>query len=74
MTSVRITAVRRACHQDLIDLYENPLENPCDVNVGDVFISIDGQRPEDLCESAWHSMEYFVKSLAEGKGNFYDGM
>ena len=26
-----------------------------------------------LCASAWESMEAFVKALAEGGGNFFDG-
>ena len=32
-----------------------------------------GQKPEELCESAWGSMSYFVTELANGGGNFYDG-
>ena len=26
-----------------------------------------------MCDSAWESMEKFVKELARGGGNFYDG-
>ena len=73
MKKVRITAVKQVRHDDLIARYENPIEHPCDVRVGDVFVSVNGERPEDLCESAWESMEKFVKALAEGGGNFYDG-
>ena len=73
MAKVRITAVRKVCHQDLMEKYENPIEHTCDIEVGQTFISENGERPADLCESAWGSMEYFVKELAEGRGNFYDG-
>ena len=73
MYDVRITAVRKVCHQDLMQIYENPIENACDVQEGQIFISKNGERPEGLCESAWESMEYFVKELANGRGNFYDG-
>jgi uncharacterized repeat protein (TIGR04076 family) len=73
MRKVRITAVRQVVHKDLMELYENPIEHACDIREGDVFISVDGQRPENLCESAWGSMEYFVKELAHGRNNFYDG-
>lgn len=73
MYNVRITAVRQVCHDDLSHEYENPIENACSVRVGDSFISVGGERPADLCESAWGSMEYFVKALASGGGNFYDG-
>ena len=32
-----------------------------------------GEKPQGMCDSAWESMAYFVKTLAEGGGNFYDG-
>ena len=73
MKKVRITAVRRSDYKDLQKLYENPIEHACDISVGDVFISSGGERPEGLCPSAWESMESFVKALAAGGGNFYDG-
>jgi len=73
MKKVRITAVRCADYKDLQEIYENPIEHACDVAVGDVFVSEGGERPEGLCPSAWGSMEYFVKALAEGGGNFFDG-
>jgi uncharacterized repeat protein (TIGR04076 family) len=40
---------------------------------GQTFISIDAQKPDDLCESAWQSMQSFVMTLAHGGENFYDG-
>ena len=73
MKAVRITAMRKVCHKDLIERYENPIEHACDVREGDVYVSVDAQRPADLCESAWSVMEPFVKELAQGGGNFYDG-
>ena len=73
MKRVKITAVRSADYADLQAKYENPIEHTCDVKVGDVFVSVDGARPDGLCLSAWESMEYFVKTLAEGGGNFFDG-
>ncbi|MBQ7714279.1 MAG: TIGR04076 family protein [Clostridia bacterium] len=73
MRKVRITAVRASNYADLSEKYENPIEHTCDVAVGDVFISEDGERPEGLCSSAWGSMEFFVKELASGGGNFFDG-
>ena len=53
--------------------YENPIQHACDLVVGQSWISENGERPEGLCESAWSSMREFVESLAEGKGNFFDG-
>lgn len=73
MLNCKITAIRKACYRDLMEKYENPIEHACDVAEGQVFISIGGQKPEGLCDSAWESMAYFVKKLAQGGGNFYDG-
>ena len=70
---VRITAVRQTVYRDLMAQYENPIEHACELHVGDVFISVDGGRPDGLCESAWDSMRPFVEALAHGEGNFYDG-
>ena len=71
--NVRITVKRIVVHQDLIDEYENPIEHACLLKEGDSFVSINGEKPKGLCESAWESMEKFVKELSIGKGNFYDG-
>ncbi len=73
MKQVRITAVRKASYPDLSQRYENPLENPCDVAEGQTWISVDAQKPQGLCDSAWGSMEVFVRKLAQGEGNFFDG-
>ena len=53
--------------------YENPIEHTCDMRLGQEFISVGGEKPENMCDSAWESMEYFVKELSNGGGNFYDG-
>ena len=73
MKKVRITAIRKASYPDLMAAYENPLENPCDVEEGMVWTSVNGLQPEGLCDSAWGSMESFVRELARGGGNFFDG-
>ena len=73
MKKVKITAIRKIWHQDLSVKYENPIEHSCDIEEGQVFISCKGQKPEGLCDSAWESMQVFVKELANGGGNFFDG-
>ena len=72
MKQVRITVMRKACYEDLMAQYENPIEHACDVEEGQVFIA-NGKQPEGLCDSAWESMSFFVMALAQGGGNFYDG-
>lgn len=73
MKDVRITVMRRACYEDLMALYENPIEHACDLREGQIFLSHDARCPEGLCQSAWESMAPFVTALAQGGGNFYDG-
>ncbi|MBR0447347.1 MAG: TIGR04076 family protein [Clostridia bacterium] len=73
MKSVRITALRRTQYPDLMEQYENPLEHPCDTEIGRVYVSENGQKPEGLCNEAWRCMERFVGELAAGGGNFFDG-
>ena len=73
MNKVRITAIRQTVYPDLVSKYENPIEHACDIRQGQQWTSINGKRPEGLCLSAWDSMRPFVESLAQGKGNFFDG-
>lgn len=73
MKKVRITAVRKACYKDLIQQYENPLENACSIEEGQIFIAEGWKRPEGMCESAWESMSAFVMALSHGAENFYEG-
>lgn len=73
MKKIRITVMRKACYKDLMAKYENPLENACDMEEGQVFVANGWEKPEGLCESAWQSMSPFVMTLAHGGRNIYDG-
>ncbi len=73
MKTVRITALRRTEYPDLMALYENPLDQPCSVSVGQVFYAVAGEQPQDLCPEAWSVMAPYVATLAAGGGNFFDG-
>lgn len=73
MKNVRITVVRRTEYPDLSARYENPIEHTCDMQLGQVFVSQNAQRPEGMCGEAWSCMERFVRTLAQGSGNFFDG-
>ena len=73
MKAVRITAIRKACYEDLMARYEKPIQHACDVEEGQVWISVDGKKPEGFCDSAWDSIAGFVDTLSKGGGNFYDG-
>ncbi len=73
MEKIKITVIRKARYDDLIEMYENPIEHACDIKEGQVFISIDAQMPDGFCLSAWETVLPFVTTLANGGGNFYDG-
>lgn len=73
MKPVRITAMRRAEHRDLMARYENPLPQPCTVREGQTWVSRDATCPPGLCAEAWKTMQPFVSRLARGGGNFFDG-
>ncbi len=73
MKRVKITVMKKARYDDLISQYENPIEHACDIELGQIFISEGGEKPEGLCVSAWESMSYFVRTLSAGGGDFYDG-
>lgn len=73
MKKCRITVMRMACYQDLMDQYENPIEHACDMQPGQVFLANGWQKPEEMCGSAWESMSPFVMALSHGGENLYDG-
>ena len=73
MKSCKITVMKKAFYKDLSDIYENPIQHACDMELGDSFISVNGEKPDSFCDSAWASIEYFVKELSSGGGNFFDG-
>ena len=73
MKKVRITVKKMARYDDLMERYENPIEHACEMKVGQTFVCNGWEKPDDFCESAWESVSPFVKTLANGGGNFYDG-
>ena len=73
MKTLRITVMKMACHQDLIDKYENPIQHACDMELGQQFIVQNAQRPENFCESAWQDLYPVIMTLVHGGQDLYDG-
>ncbi len=73
MKKCRITVMKTASYPDLSEKYENPIDHPCDMVEGQVFLSNQGEKPEGMCDSAWETVSPFVSELARGGGDFYDG-
>lgn len=73
MKKCKITVMKAARYDDLIEQYENPIEHACDMRVGQVFIANGWEKPKGMCGSAWESMSPFVMTLAHGGADFYDG-
>lgn len=73
MNKCRITVMRKAFYEDLSKEYENPIENACNMSVGDVFIADGWEKPKGLCQSAWDSMSPFILALSCGGEDIYNG-
>ena len=73
MKKCKITVMKMARYEDLIEKYENPIEHACNMTVGQTFIANGWQKPEGMCDSAWDSMSAFVMGLSHAAEDFYDG-
>ena len=73
MKKVKITVMKVARYADLMEKYENPIEHACDMVEGQTFVVNGCVKPEGFCNSAWETIAPFVKTLANGGGDFYDG-
>ena len=73
MKKCKITVMKTAYYDDLIEKYENPIEHTCDMRVGQVFIANGWEKPDGMCQSAWDSMSPFGMALSHGAEDFYDG-
>lgn len=73
MKKIQITVMRITRYHDLIQEYENPIEHACNLQIGDKFTVTNCQKPENMCDSAWETLYPFIKELADGGGNFFDG-
>ncbi|MBR2848635.1 MAG: TIGR04076 family protein [Clostridia bacterium] len=73
MKKVRITVMKMARYTDLIDEYENPLENECEMTLGRVFVANGWQMPEGMCKNAWETLSPYVMALSHGASDFFEG-
>lgn len=73
MKRVKITVMRITQYHDLMAQYENPIQHTCDMRLGQTFVVENCIKPARMCDSAWETLLPFVKPLAEGSGNFFDG-
>ena len=73
MKKVKITVMKTACYKDLIEKYENPIPNACDMKEGQVFIANGWEKPPAFCDSAWTTVSPFVMMLAHGGEDIYEG-
>lgn len=71
MKKCRITVMKITQYQDLMQKYENPMEDACNMQVGQTFIANGWEKPEGLCDSAWETMSPFVLTLSCGGTGIY---
>ena len=70
MKKIKITVIRRAEYRDLMELYENKLEEECCMEIGKVYEISNLEKPEGFCNVAWNILVPFIVSLNEGKEIF----
>lgn len=71
MYKCRITVMRITHYDDLMETFEKPQKNACNMKVGQVFIANGWEKPNGLCLSAWETMSPFVLALASGGRSIY---
>ena len=73
MPTICIECIKQVVHHDLCERYENKLELPCSMKVGQTFIIDSLDKPANFCESAWQSIYPFVMTLYYGGSDIYSG-
>ena len=73
MKKCRITVMRVARYDDLMEKYENPIAHACSMREGQIFVTNGWARPDGFCESAWESLSPFVLALSSGGSDIFDG-
>ncbi len=73
MYKVKITVMKIVNHQDLMEKYENPIVDACNMKIGQVFIANGYVKPDGFCESAWETVAPFVMTLSCGGQDIYNG-
>ena len=63
MKRIRITVIRKVCHKDLMEKYENPMEHACDMEEGQGCVLPHGTRCVSL-SSRWPEVK--VTSMTGG--------
>ena len=58
MNKLKITVMKKVCHEDLIAKYENPIEHACDLQVGQSWILNEYKKP---VEKAVHTAEKMLE-------------
>ena len=74
MNKLKITVIKKVIHQDLIDKFENKIDNPCNMNLFDAWIIDDiNEKPNNFCLSAWMSLYPFLLTLSSNGSDIYNG-
>ncbi len=73
MYKVKITVMKIVNHQDLMEKYETPILDACNMKIGQVFIANGYVKPDGFCESAWETVAPFVMTLSCGGQDIYNG-
>ncbi len=68
MTKVKITVLKRAFFEDIVEEYAMPSVAPCPIfKEGQVFYAGRG-KPDGFCDTAWKCISQYVFALQNGGG------
>ncbi|MBQ7640901.1 MAG: TIGR04076 family protein [Acholeplasmatales bacterium] len=71
---LKITALKKIEYKDLMDEFELPQLNACNIKIGDIFLTDGINKPTDLCDSAWLTLKPFIDSIINKKPLFENWM
>ena len=73
MKKIKITVLRKTCHRDLMEQYENPIEHACDLYEGQVFTTDGWRKPDGLCDGGTNIYDGWMKNPASAMISCNDG-
>lgn len=69
MKRCKITAIRKTEYKDLMEKYENPMENACDIEEGQVFIAEGWMKNKKSamisCNDGFRPVSFYIEVLED---------
>ena len=73
MYKVKITVLETTLNEKLARQYGKPGLGPCPTHqVGQVFFTSTGMKPDGLCDEAWTAIKHYAFALSAGGEGFWE--